>query len=315
MTVTITVAAHDSLGAAATASVVATQAAAGAFSDADKPTAANRPTVSGNTLTWVGPLGGGANNGSPVQQTRVLTTSGSVDTPANGSIVEGKLITGSIWIQGSNITIRQCVIYNTTDLITIFTGSSNIIIEDCLFYGAGLGQASGSRAMPIYDTGNLTVRRCHSHNSGQHILEFVNGGPLAGAVHTFSDNYFHDVQDSSPNLSHYDVSYYGGGMGGKIVYEHNYFVENLYNQTSTIFIESYFGAIGTFTIDSNWLSGGGGTLYIRNTNHGNPDPTKVFVTNNKMGNYQQGFVASIDGTVTHSGNVDINTGASIDSQI
>src|SRR5450631_3283381 len=47
---------------------------AGGFSDSDWPSAVNRPSFSGGVLTWVGPLGGGPNNGSPIQQTRTLTS-------------------------------------------------------------------------------------------------------------------------------------------------------------------------------------------------------------------------------------------------
>ncbi|MEA2913853.1 MAG: hypothetical protein QOJ15_5934, partial [Bradyrhizobium sp.] len=128
--------------------------------------------------------------------------------------------------------------------------------------------------------------------------------------------YMHDVVDRTPEGSHYDVIYFGGGGNGSVVIRHNAMYENLYNQTSVILMESYFGPLKNWTIDNNIMSGGGGTFYCNDAHRGFGAPQNIVLTNNRMGNYRQGFLASINaGGVAVSGNVDINTGVNLDNRI
>jgi hypothetical protein len=52
-------------------------------------------------------MGGGPSTASNVQQTRTLTASGSIKTTANGQIVEGLRISGTVTVAHNNVTIRQ----------------------------------------------------------------------------------------------------------------------------------------------------------------------------------------------------------------
>ena len=72
---------------------VSTGGGGGGYRDDDWPDASNRPTVSGSTMTWVGPLGGGPNNGNPQRQSVSLTPSSITGSSANGQIIQGLDIT------------------------------------------------------------------------------------------------------------------------------------------------------------------------------------------------------------------------------
>ena len=106
------------------------------LSDTDWPSAANRPTLNGSILSWVGPSGGGANNGNPVAQQRTLTASGDITSNAAGQIIEGRLVSGSIRINHNNVTIRQCAAL-ADELFIVATNNAptGLVVEDCALGG------------------------------------------------------------------------------------------------------------------------------------------------------------------------------------
>lgn len=287
----------------------------GNFSDGDWPSSLNRPTLNGTTLSWVGPLGGGPNNGNPVQQSRVLTSQAFGTLSANTS--GGNFANGAA-VNGNNFTISQCAFHvDASNILNVADGCDNLIIEDCAIFGPGFAGTSNSGGFGINlgassGIGNVIIRRCNIYGVN-HGIDIDGGGPLTGKTLTISDTYIHDIGDSTPGVSHYDCVYFGGGDAGSIIFLHNQMI-NANSQTSAIFTESFFGAVNAVSLIHNKLSGLNYTFYCRNSGFGNP--TNIILTNNLMGAVGQLGYASIDGTgVTPSGNVDIFTGANIDSQL
>lgn len=154
---------------------VITTTGGGAFSDSDWPSPLNRPTFNSGTgvLTWVGPSGGGANNGSPVQQSRLLTNANGFTTTNNGQIIQGLNVNNGnpIQVAHDNVTIKQCRVIlqglTTFDFGIQYgsggTATTGLIVEDCLIDGGTTGGyegfASGSGSMIA--TSRNFVRRCY----------------------------------------------------------------------------------------------------------------------------------------------------------
>jgi len=131
------------------------------------PSLANRPqwtnTGGGGTLTWTGPLAGSPSTANDVQQSRVLTPSGSVSSSADGQIIEGLNINGSVNITHKNVTVRRCYIHSSGEFNFMINGVArdNIVIEDNFLAGDVNGVASyyGISNAPNLFGANLTIRR------------------------------------------------------------------------------------------------------------------------------------------------------------
>lgn len=104
------------------------------------PSALNRPQLSGNVLSWIGPIGGGPSTNADVAQTRTLTSSGGLSTTQNGQTIAGlKFNTGAgIEILHNNVTIKQCAFDGSTgEYITQISTANRtgITFEDNYFQG------------------------------------------------------------------------------------------------------------------------------------------------------------------------------------
>lgn len=102
------------------------------------PSTDNRPQLSANTLSWIGPVGGGPSTTGDVAQTRALTNSGGFTTSSNGQTIEGLKFSGPLIIQHNNVTVRQCAFVMSNQSAAIDLKNANrtgIIIEDCYFNG------------------------------------------------------------------------------------------------------------------------------------------------------------------------------------
>lgn len=267
------------------------------------------------TLSWIGPFGGGANNGQPVAQSRVLTNTGNVNiTAATAGLY---FPTGAI-VSGGPYTVKQCVFFaDDQTIVTVQDGTTGVTFEDCLVFGPGASGVSngGGRGFAIGSstgTGSLTINRCHLPKCGQHPIEIV-VGPTSGHALTVTDTYIHDLESNQPGVDHFDCIYSGGGVGGTTVLTHNSFFNDVQTQTSALFFESFFGTIHDVTITNNQISGINYNIYCRNPGQGFGNATNFVMTNNHIGAVGQLGYMSRDGTgFTFSGNVDISTGANID---
>lgn len=254
------------------------------------PSTANRPTfVSGtNTLSWIGPSGGGASTTSDVQQSLVLTNSGSINTSSNGQLIEGKNISGTIVVNHTNVTVRRCRVFSSSALFLIETenaqAADTTVIEDCLIE-SGTGQgASGSAAV----TGGATIRRCN--------INGLENGPYLANGSFVIDNLIHSM-DAAGGDPHVDGIQ--NLAGSDVIIEHNH-IEAW--DTSNIFNNSAFGPIDNVVINRNRLikdPGRSAPSYAIYADETNNSLTNVQITNNiiQVGFY--GNYCSLDaGTVS-----------------
>lgn len=312
------------------------------FLDTDVPSLSNRPTFNSgsSTLSWVGPSGGGVNNGSPIAQSAVLSNS-SITISSNNQVVQHVNCSGAPSITSSvtGWTIRQSRINLGAITINSFgllvpTPAEGGLIEDCEIFADGVTLAGGVALIEIgggsTSLGNFTLRRCNIHDTGQHGIE-VSNGPNTGKTLLIQDNFIWNIISSNTSgggVDHFDGIYYGGGDPGQFTIDHNCII-NENPQTAAIFCETFFGNIQNLSITNNWNWGGSYPMYLATKSGGTFQVGSVTVTNNKFGGGSNGptgvtgvpnFPFSVDPTgFTHSGNVNLNditvfaTGPSVES--
>ena len=95
-----------------------------------------------------------------------LTSSGSITSSANNQIIENKLVTGMVTINGhSGVTVRNCHIRHSGSQGLLASNCSNLTIEDCKFTytNAASGQNPNSgevKNVELNRGGPITMRRC-----------------------------------------------------------------------------------------------------------------------------------------------------------
>lgn len=213
----------------------------------------------------------------------------------SGTVVDGKDINGTIWVDADNVTIKNSRISGKGfSVIQIKSGSSNVKISNVEVDGRGMSGEEGS--MGIMGPASVT---------GSDITGVENGlTPGSGSV--LSGNYVHGLK--SPGAPHYDGIQMDGGLSN-ITIEKNTII-NDYGQTAAVMIDNGFGPMKNIVVNANRLVGGGYTVYS-DGEQGSASITGVSFTNNRMGKGHWGYSVIRNSSVTWSGNVDDSTGKAI----
>ena len=185
------------------------------------PSAANRPSFSGSTLSWSGPVGGGASNGDYTPQTQVLTTSGPVTTSSANQIIQNLHITGGdpgVQVNHNGVLIRRCYMVNTLNVdethgVFITAGITGTVIEDCFFNGNNSSSEGNGVSGDNFAVSSCTIRRCHFHLCAQAIHYTLNNV-------NFTENYCD--QWSGGDSDFFEV-YPVGGSCNNLLVQYNYF--------------------------------------------------------------------------------------------
>ncbi|HXZ72328.1 MAG TPA: hypothetical protein VEH31_15860 [Streptosporangiaceae bacterium] len=221
-----------------------------------------------------------------------LAPSGSLTVTADGAVVEGKNISGSITIQASDVTIRNDCITSSDIYPVHFVSGSNLTVEDTTITGRG---GDCSRAVEPAG-GSTTMNRLNISGCQDGIQMYDND--------VLKNSYIHDLAFTGD--SHNDGVQQNGGHND--IVRHNT-IFNPHNQTSCVNFTTDFGGISNITITGNLLNGGDYTVYSRSG--GNGDPTGVRVTGNQFGGADVFGLLSADGSVIWSGNVSDSTGQAV----
>jgi hypothetical protein len=221
-----------------------------------------------------------------------LAPSGPITVAADGTVVEGKNISGSIIIQASNVTIRNdCVTSGDIYPVRLISGS-NLTVEDTTITGTG-----GGCSRAVEPAGGSTMMNRLNISGCEDGVEMYSND-------TLQNSYIHDLAFTGG--SHNDGVQQNGGSND--VVRHNT-IFNPDNQTSCVNFTTDFGGISGITITGNLLNGGNYTVYSRSG--GNGDPTGVSVTGNQFGGADVFGLLSADGSVAWSGNVSDSTGQAV----
>ena len=233
------------------------------------------------------------NTGVPAG-TALKAFDGTLTLSTNGQVVSGLDITGNVLITASNVTLqRSRITGGNWNIIQISGSATNVTIQDVEINGTG----SVEGANGIY--GTATVLRTNIYGIENGIV------PLSNSV--IRDNYIHGLK--APGSPHYDGIQIDGGQND-VKITHNHIDMHEWNQTATVMIDNYFGAISNIAVDNNLLVGGGYTVYS-DGRFNSSVISGVSFTNNRIGKGYWGF-ASINGPrAVWTGNVDATSGTAI----
>jgi hypothetical protein len=215
-----------------------------------------------------------SNTGVPAEWTPAHTTNGSLTITQNGSVIDGELVTGSIYIRAQNVTVRNSWVYGQ-----IYNQASGVAYNGLLIEDTTLGPPSGigSQTTGAIGVAGYTARRVKIINSreGFRIGGYGYSGNKAAGV-TIEDSFVRLKGDSA--CSHYD-GIQGYDEPPRQVIHHN-------------------------TIDISGIGCSTGAIYV-----GNDNPSLITVTDNLLagGSYTMRLQEG-DATYDHvSGNRFVNT--------
>lgn len=300
-------------------------------SDSDWPdTPGTRPTItSGNpatgagaVLSWVGPSGGGPNNGNPVQQSVTLPAASGPRTISASGTYSGLNLFDTLTITASNVTIQHSYINSAGGFNVIAinaAGVQNVVIEDCEIVGggatSGVAGQSGIFIINNLGSGGVTVRR-------NHIFAVGDGISVGDAPYTVSDNYIHDIDgDPSTHFNGMQDNGHTNHDGQPVLIQHNVINNNLQNETDALMLTNLGPNTNVSVLNNKFLGAGltsAGVVYVDGSS-GTP-PMSVTFNNNVVGpssNAANTTVFSRTGaassyTLNHTGNTNATTGANID---
>jgi hypothetical protein len=238
------------------------------------PPSTTRPpgTSSGGASSGGGPVAGpkpatGFPNASTagVPAGRSLVASGGIEVSRDGTVIDGKDVTGDIDVQADNVVIRNTRVNGSGDWgIIIRSGATNLTIENVTI------RPSGSQAVQtgiLNQGGMITVRRTD--------ISGISDG-ITTSQGLIEDSYLHDPRNLNGDHTDMIQSLDGPGSGMSLIIRHNTII-NTNSQTSAIALFQDYGVQHDVLIEYNFLAGGGYTLYAGDGDH---TPWNIKILNN-----------------------------------
>ena len=223
-----------------------------------------------------------------------LTRSGGMNITRDGTVVSAKDVSGGIWIDADNVTVRSSRVTGTGfAVIQVKDGSKNVTIQDVEIDGRGA--QAGSMGV----IGPATVTRAD--------ISGVENGLTPGSGSQLRGNWVHDLK--SPGSPHYDGIQIDGGLSN-ITISGNHVDLSEHTQTSAVMIDNYFGPISNVAVVGNRLEGGGYTVYSDGQFDGGAIRGVSF-TGNRIGKGYYGYASIVRNSPAWSGNTDVATGRSV----
>lgn len=207
------------------------------------------------------------NTGVP-SGTSLTAYTGSMTITAAGTVIDGKIITGSLVINANNVTIKNSRIHATGYYGVTSDGPTNTkIINSELYAQSGDTQYVGLNASNTFFCGN-------------YVHGFENGITI-GANNIIQANFIEKL--GSPEASpHYDgIEVYSGNNSQ--IWGNNILMTdkngNWLSDTGAINVTATWSNISGVVIHGNWMGGGGNTLNL--DEQGGYKLSNLTVTNNR----------------------------------
>jgi pectate lyase len=240
------------------------------------PTAAGFPTPS--------------TTGVPAGWTPKHTTSGDLTVTTPGAVVDGELVTGTLFVHARNVTIRNSWIYGSINN-QAFAGNVGIDYGGMLVEDTDIGPPSGAGGAPFPGilVAGYTARRVHIHNiaEGFRVADFNDSGaPVADRQVVIQDSYVHLERG---DCSHND-GIQGYGEPPRTIIDHNTIDTTASGPdctTGAIFIGNDNADL--ITVTNNLLLGGGITLRLGGPGANGPGGTYDHVSGNRIVNDSWGY--------------------------
>ena len=234
-----------------------------------------------------------------VPEGTVLTKSGSLVVTKAGTVLDGLDISGTVYINANNVTIKRCRIRASAfAIVWIPEGVTGTVIQDSEIDGLGTGEGSNA----INGMGTFVRNNIHGVENGWN-------GLTSAQPSVFRDSYIWGLL--APGGPHYDGIQLDGGISD-VTFDHNTVI-NKHGQTSAVMIDNYFGPISNVTVRNNLLAGGGYTVYSDAQFSGTDKITGVSFTGNRLVKGQYGYAAFNSNNPTWTGNFSDATGMQVSS--
>lgn len=202
-----------------------------------------------------------------------LTASPSLKVEEDGTVIDRLDITGTLTIEANNVTVKNSRITGTgLYVINVRSGYSNIVIEDTRIRGVGVETSAAIQGASPY-----TLRRVHITGGSDNIK--------ASAGILVEDSYVSGLV-KHPG-SHNDVVQIRSGSN--YLFRDSSFIGPWQQSTSVFIIQAKSANIDNLTVENNYISGGGYSIYSNERN--GYKMTNVFVTNNRfeLNSWQYGW--------------------------
>ena len=177
-----------------------------------------------------------------------LTNSGSVTVTAPGAVISGLNVTGTIYVNADNVTIKDTRVTNSSPsgwAIHVDSHVSGTLIEDSTISGQDAGSNAVEYAVSNGGTGTRAVR-----------LQMSNCTECYAGPGLLQDSYA--ITNAVVSGAHYEAVYYGGGSEALNV-QHNTLL-NPHTQTASVYAGTDFGPQQNLVINNNLLAGGGSSF-------------------------------------------------------
>jgi hypothetical protein len=223
-----------------------------------------------------------------------LTAARGMTITKDGTVVSAKDVSGGIWIDADDVTIRSSRVTGTGfAVIQVKDGSRNVRIQDVEIDG------QGAQAGSMGVIGPAAVTRAD--------ISGVENGLTPGSGSQLRNNWVHDLD--APGSPHYDGIQIDGGLSDITISGNHVDLSN-HTQTSAVMIDNYFGPISNVSVVGNRLEGGGYTVYS-DGQFGGGAIRGVSFTGNRLGKGYYGYASIVRNSPTWSGNTDATTGRSV----
>ncbi len=233
-----------------------------------------------------------------------LTASGSLNITTNGTVVDAKDVTGDIYINANNVTIKNSKVHSS--------GGSSAM---------GIRIADGKTGTQILNSEIYTTNGGYEGILGGDLVacgNYIHGwenGMTIGGNSTVQANYFDKLAGGQAG-PHYDgiEVYFGSNIK---VWGNNIRMTdpsgNWLDDTGAINLTAWAGDIDNVEMKGNWVGGGGYTIYV--DEQGGYNATDVSITNNKWyrSSYQWGthLIRDNNSVVSWTGNTFEDNGQAI----
>ncbi|HEY6630837.1 MAG TPA: hypothetical protein VIZ90_05235 [Rhizobiaceae bacterium] len=213
----------------------------------------------------------------------------TITTP--GTVIDGKIINGSLRILADNVVIKNSVINFNSYWGIDAEGPKNTTIQDSDIIGPGY---AGSSDSAILGTGTFLRND---------ISKVQNGISLTGGSSIVQGNYIHDLASAGSD-PHYDGIQVFGGQHQVLIADNTV----ISRDTSDILISDLWGAVSDITIRDNFLGGTPGYSIYVTGDHGH-GTTGVTIENNQIARGFYGYYYIYQANPTIRGNAELPHGA------
>lgn len=190
---------------------------------------------------------------------------GSYHVTEDNVVISNLEVRGDVLIEARNVTMKNVRVVSGTPwhALRVLDDATGFNLQDSEIDGGG------HAVNGIHGFGTFLRNNIHDVENGINVT-----GPSE-----IRDNFVHDLRGAS--TAHFDGVEINGGHDIRIV---GNTIVNDHDQTSAVMLDNYFTGLSNIAIDSNYLSGGGYTVYLDGRfSGGRVDDASIKITNNQIG--------------------------------